>query len=255
MSSAPVTPVTPAKPVTPTPVATNSAIVADLKWIAAHAILLAVAGGFIVGGVYTVESLVASRDASRASQESAILSQVTQQTKSLQQQLATDEAQEVARDAQYQKTIASLAASIAQRDAASQQQQNQDKTLNAQQAATEINHDVPNGAAAAVDNDVSLPLDTARGVVSNLDLLPVTQADLADTKTQLANQTKITADAQAQVAEQEKLVSAQQDELAQAGKTCDARVAAANAKARKAGIKGIFEGAAAVLLAVLGHSL
>lgn len=256
MSSAPTAP-TPAPTKAPTPVATNTAILNDLKWIATHAILLLILGGLTLGGVYTVESLAAKKDAALADKYQQVLTAQTQQTQTLQQQLAIFEAQETQRDAAYQKTIAQLTQSIAQRDANEQKQQQTDQSLDAQDAANRLSQQTSAtpGEVAVSGNNIIMDLPLARNVVSDLDRLNSVTGDLADTQSQLKAQQALTADAQQDDAQQKTLVAAQQKQLADAQTACNAEVKAAKAQGRKSGIKGFFIGVGTALLVVLGHSI
>lgn len=266
--STPVTPATPAGP-NPTMVAalkpatisasttTNSAIYNDLKWLWTHLLLLALVAGLILGGVYEVESIIAKHDAANNSKWQSILNTQTAQTQAIQDQLSTDEKnwQQVQADLLAQNT--SLAKTITQRDTQTAQQVQNDKNLTSQEAAERLATQTSAQAdeVVAQGNNLVVDLPTSTRIIGDLDLLGSVQADLADTKTQLANETTVANNAQANVVEQSKVVATQQVELADATKACDARVAEANAKGRKAGIKGFIIGVATVLIGIAGHSL
>lgn len=202
-----------------------------------HAILFALAAISIIGGVYGVETLVAQHDAATNAKWQTILATQTAQTVALQKQLTQDEATWAQIQAQLLAQNAKLANAVLTRDSQTQRKVTQDATLDAAGAASNINSHVQNGSAVAQSNNVVLPLDTARGVAASLDLLPTVQADLADTKTQLANEVKLVAGDAADIDEQKKLVLAQQQTLVDAQKKAASDLSVCRAKARKGKLK------------------
>lgn len=253
MSSTTVTP-TPAP--TPTPVKT-SWFTSEWIWITSHIFTLLLAGALTVGAIYFVESIITKHDTANATQTAATLATQVAQTKTLEQEIITFEAAEQQRDAEYQKTIAQLTQSITARDNNAQKQQIVDSTLDATAAAQRLIQQTHAGPSevTTVANTVVLDLPVARDVVSGLDALPVAQADLKDTQSQLTAQKAITKDVQTDDDDQKKLVASQKVLLTDANKNCTAQIAVVNAKARTGKIKAFLLGAAAVAAVVFGHAL
>lgn len=211
-------------------------VVADLSWVKTHLILLAVVAVLAFGGIYTIESLIAKHDVEQAAQWQMILKQQQTATAAIQQQLAADEQHWTQVEAELLQQNANLAKDITARDAQSQQQVNHDATLSAKEAAQRIAADTKSDATAQADT-VVLPLSTARITVADLDMLPVVQADLADTQKQLANETTAYNTCQNDVTEQKTLVAAEQKTLVDT-QTADAKtIKALKAEHRKAILK------------------
>lgn len=219
----------------------TSTLPGDLKWLASHITLLLVVALLIAGGVYGVESLLSRRAAENDAKWEVILKQQTAQTQTIQQQLTADEANWARIQSQLLAQNAKLASEITTRDQQTQQQVKQDATLNAQQAAVRLaTQTSANQGEITVDgNSLVLDLPVTTRIVSDLDILASTQADLEDTKQQLVNETQVAMTAQNDVAEQKTLVVAQQKQLADAQQACKAQVAALNAKHRKSLLKTI----------------
>lgn len=207
----------------------------DWQWITHHLAALAITGVLVIGSVYGVESIIARHDEANSTKWNSLLSQQAAQTKDLQQELVADEAQSAARDAQYQKTIQQLAQTIAQRNAQNAQQQKQDATLDAQQAAQRLatQTSAAAGEVTATNDSINIDLPIARRVVSNLDLLAVDEANLADTQKQLTEQKQLTVDAQTDAAGQKNLAVMYQDQLKTQTAACTAEIKTLKAKHRK----------------------
>lgn len=239
-TAAPAT-TTPAPPTDTTIVAT---IQKDWSWLVSHLILLAVVGLLVAGAVYGVDSIVARHDAARSTQFAQILATQAAQTKTLQQQLAADEAATAVRDAQYQATIAQLSKSIQVRDANAQKQQQTDATLDSVSAASRLAAQTgaqPGEITVAGDN-VTLDLPITRRVVAVFDELSVAQADLQDTQNQLTAQTGLTADANTKLVDADKVITSQTAQIADGVKSCNAQIKTLNAKHRRGIIKAFFAG-------------
>ena len=204
-----------------------------------HLILVAITVLLVTGAVYGVESLIAKHDAANSTKWTSLLDAEAAQTKTLQTQITADEAAAAIRDAAYQKTISQLAQTISVRNTQVAQQVKNDATLDAQAAAVRLDSQTQAapGEIVAANDSVTLDLPVTRRVVASLDLLPVAQADLADTEKQLAAQQGLTSDALADDDAQKKLVSAQAQMLVDSSKACDATVKAVKASARKGKLK------------------
>ena len=235
---------------TPTPAPTDTTIVTKLKadwtWFASHLILLAVVGLLVAGAVYGVDSIVARHDAARSTQFAQILATQAEQTKTLQQQLAADEAATAVRDAQYQATIAQLSKSIQVRDANAQKQQQTDTTLDAVSAASRLaaQTGAQSGEISVAGDNVTLDLPITRRVVAAFDELSVAQADLQDTRGQLTAQTGLTVDANTKLADADKVIASQTAQIADGVKSCNAQIKTLKAKQRKNLFKAFFAGVA-----------
>lgn len=222
----------------------NTALNKDFTWISSHLILLAVVALLVFGGVYGVESLLSRRAAANDAKWEYLLKEQTAQTQTIQQQLTQDEKQWAQVVSKLTAQNVQLAATVNERDRQLQQQEKQNATLTAQEAAERLaaQTHAEQGEVTVAGNSVVLDLPVTRRVVDSLDSLSTTQADLEDTKQQLVNETQIAVTAQDDVAEQKTLVAAQQKQLATAQQTCKAQISDLKAKQRKNILKTIFIG-------------
>ena len=229
---------------TPTPKLTNAVLIGKLSWFAHHLILLAVAAGLVFGAVYFVENLISKRDDATASKYAAILATQTAQTQAVEKQLATDEANWTQVEQTLLAQNAQLSKSIANENAVVAKQRQTDATLTAQQTADRLSQQVKAapGEITANGNSVIADLPIARSIVSNLDLLVGTQSELADTQTQLKNETTVAANAQSDVAAQANVIVGLKATNADEIKACSAQVTAIKASARKGGLKWFLRG-------------
>ena len=218
---------------------TNSTVTGDLAYLKHHAILLAVVGMLILGGVYGVENLVARHDANNDAKWQSILAAQTAQTQVLQKQLSTDEQNWAQIQASLLAQNANLAADLAKISQKTQEDVKHDATLSAQEAATRLSQQTgaTSGEVVVQGNAVVLDLPITRRIVGDLDLLAGTQATLSDTQKQLTNETVLFTNSQADLSETKKLVDSQQTQLTDADKACKAEVAAIKAKHRKTIVK------------------
>ena len=147
-----------------------------------------------------------------------------------QQRLAGDTQQSQALSAQLATLQAQVSTLSTARHAQLKQQQAGDATLTTTQAAARL------GGTASADA-ISLPIDPARALVSQLDELPVLRADLADQQRVVAQQTQV--------------IIALNTTLADQQATCKAQVAVLNAKHRRGVWKSIGYGIGAGFIAAL----
>ena len=233
-----------------------STVKKDLTWIASHIVLLLVVAGLIAGAVYFVDNIIEKHDAANDQKFEQILTIQTAQTKSLQQQLAADQNLNAQHDAAYQKTIAQLSQSIVQRNANAQKQQAVDVTLDAVTAAQRITQQTQAqpGQVNVAGNTVGLDLPVARTVVSGLDSLVVTQANLTDTQKELTAQTALTTDARKEVTDANAVVASQKTQLGDADKACDSKLTVLRSSERKSKFKWFFGGAGTVLVFLAAHA-
>lgn len=234
-----------------------STLAKDWTWFTSHLIAIVVVLGLVVGSVYFVESLEAKHDAKQAAIYTSLAAAQAAQNQTLETQLKTDEANWATVQSQLLAQNSQLAQAVAQKNQQLAVQVKADATLDAQSAATKLAQQTgaASGEVVAQNNNVDLDLPTARRVVSDLDTLPVVQSNLASTQTQLTNETTIANNNAQDAADQKKLVAGKDQVITDNQKACKQQLDEANAKVKKAGIKGFFEGAAAVALALLGHAL
>lgn len=234
----------------------ESAVKHDWSWFLQHLFLLAVIGVSIVGGVYFVDNLIQKHDASTASKYEQILSAQVAQTKALQQQLASDEAENAKRDAAYEKTIAQLSQTILQRDANAKKQQTVDSSLDITAAAQRLSAETQAtpGEIAVAGNTTVLDLPVTRRIVSDLDALPVVRADLEDTQKQLGAQIGLTDDAQKEVTDSKAIINSLTVQLSDSDKVCDGKIAVVKASERKSKFKWFLGGAGTVLAIIVLHA-
>jgi hypothetical protein len=217
----------------------------DAQWLRNHIILLALAAGIAFGSVYYVDSLLA-RHAKESDQKwQSILVTQQQQTQTIQTQLAQDETKWAALNVQLVNANQKLAATIAARDVAVAAQVKQDASLTAQETATKLGG-TTNG------EDIELPLGTGRGLAVSLDTLAGTQADLADTKTRLSNETTLAANLQFDITEKDKFIAAMKVQNDNESKACKAEVADIKAQARRSKLRWLGVG---IIIGFIGAHL
>jgi hypothetical protein len=253
MTTSIATTTTPASPTAPTSVV--SSIKHDWTWFQQHLLGLVFVALLIGGAVYGVEGIIARHDAANDSKWAAILATQVAQTKTLQAQFASFEQESAARDAQYQATISSRAQNISKRNVAAKQQATVDATLDAAGSAQKLaaQTQASAGEVAVSGNNVVLDLPITRRIVVALDALPVAQADLADTQSQLVAQTALTVDANHNLANSQAVVASFAQQSIDQTKSCNAQIKSIKAKNRRTNIKffiagvivGIFGGHAA----------
>ena len=228
----------------PTPTNKVSMLFTGWTWLAHHVVLFILAVIICVGAVYETDSIISKRDDANSTKWNSILQTQTEQTAALQKEIAANEKESAARDAQYQKTISDLAKTIGQRNVQNEKQQKVDATLGVAQAAERLasQTQAKPGEIVATDSGISLDLPIARSIVSSLDFLPVAESNLKDTQQQLAAQQGITTDAVADDQKQKQLVANLQTQVLDGDKACLAQVTALKAKNRKSKIKVFFVG-------------
>lgn len=235
MSSSPVTP----KSITPASKPITSFLTREWSWLVQHAIFAISIGCLIVVSIYTIEGIIAKHDAATASRDQAQLNVQIEQNHAL-----IAEAQ--AKDVLLQQTIAALSAANAQLGAMQKARNTQlavevqaNATLSAQQAADKLTQQTKAapGEITASNNNVTIDLPITRNIVTDLDTLPVVQANLVDTQKQLDNETQIAVAAQNDVVAQKAQVDGLNKQIADAQKTCKAQIASVKADARKSKLK------------------
>lgn len=253
--STPASPIVhPAPPITAAP---TSLLSKEWAWVTSHIISLTLFAAIGVFGVYKVESLAEAHDAKEAALYTSLSAAQTAQNQTLENQLKTDEANWATVQAQLLAQNSQLAQAITQKNQQLAVQVKADATLDAQSAAAKLSQqsDASSGEVTAQNNTINIDIPVARRIVADLDTLPVVQSDLSATQTQLTNETTIASNNAQDAADQKKVVTGLQTQIADDSKACDAKVAAANAKVKKAGIKGFFYGAVAVAAGILIHMI
>jgi hypothetical protein len=208
-----------------TPEDITSKVATDLAWARHHLFLLAAVSILVFAGVFGVESLLAKHDAQKDAQWKAVVA-------ADQQRLATDEANWAQQFQALTAQNTQLLSAIQTRDAALVVQQKKDATLSANEAAQRLSEQTKAapGEVTAQGNNLLVDLPISRQIVTSLDQLPVLVANLADMKTQLANETTIANNAQADATAQKKINTDQVE-------ACKAQVADVKAQARKSKTK------------------
>lgn len=219
----------------------ETAIVADLKWVRSHVITVFLFAALAFGVVYGVEVLLSRHDSANNQKWQALLTIQQQQTQLLQSQLQLDEQRWSAANTQLLAANQKLAAAVSSRDAALAARLKQDANLTAAETAKRL------GGTASGD-DIVLPLPVGRTITISLDTLSAVQADLADTKSQLANEVTVAANLQENLDSQDKLLSAFRTQSDVEVKACQAQVKDLKSSARKGKLKAFAIGWVAGLL-------
>jgi len=244
---------------TPSPITPHSTLLSGsaLTWITSHLAILILSISAVIGSIYFVESIEQRHEAKEAALYSSLTTAQAAQNQLLESQLKADETNWLAIQQQLIAQNSQLAQAVAQKNQQLAIQVKADATLDAQSAASKLVQQTgaSPGDITAQENGININLPTARRIVSNLDTLTVVQDNLASTQKQLDNETIIASNSQTDVASQKQIVVGLQTEISTSTKACDARVAEANAKTRKAGIKGFLYGAGSALLAIAIHSI
>lgn len=188
--------------------------------IKSHLVAIVTVAILIAGSVYGVNSLIEKHDEKNDAKWAAIIAQNDAKYKAdetnLQQTLATALAQN-----------ATLSAQMSQRDLALAQVTKAIASAPASQIAKEI------GGTSVDNTTVSLPIDTARAIDTQLAMLPVVEANLADETTKFDNDEKI-------IAADKLVISDLQTKLSvyePVDKPCQAQIKTIKANARKSKLK------------------
>lgn len=206
-------------------------ITADLKWVRSHIVLLLLSAAIAFGAVYGVVSLLSSHDAANDKKWQQILSSQQTLTSALQSQLNSDETKWAAANSQLLASNEKLASAISARALDLSTKIAKDANLTAPDTAKRL------GGTANGSNDILLPLPVGRNIVVSLDTLTSVQADLADTKSRLSNETAIAVNLQSNLDSQDKLLSAFRTQADDQEKACKAQVADLKAAARKSKLR------------------
>ena len=226
----------------------QSTVSKEWNFITHHLISVALVGVLTLGGIYGVESLVARHDEKNRTETNAILAAQTLQTKNLMDQFQVSEARHAQIETQLLAQNAQLAVSISARNQAVAVQVKTDATLSAQDAAARIARqtNAGPGEVTASNDMVSIDIPVTRRITASLDELPVANANLADTQTQLKNETTIAEQAKSDVAGQKTVIASLQTQMTDADKACKADIKTLKAQNRKRNIRYFLFGGAVV---------
>ena len=221
-----------------------SPLTTDWNWIKAHTALLVLAASLAAGSVYGVDALIAKHDAANEKLADARLVTATAQTTAAQNQLAQEQQQLLVLVQQLQAQNAKLSQSISARNTQTATQVKNDASLSAQEAAVRLSAQTQAspGEVVATGDTVVLDLPMSRHVVSDLDLLVTSQADLQDTQTQLANETQLFNKSQDETAAQAKVIADLTGQNKEQVVVCNAQIEVLKASNRKSKIKSFFIG-------------
>ena len=222
----------------PTP-AVPSFVKRDISWLTHHLILVTIIVAVLFGGVYGVENLIEKHDKVREAQSAAQLQLVVAQVKTLETNMAAHDEQTAQREAQYNTTINTLILAQAAREKALQQQIQKNATLTAQQAAARLTeqYKVDVASAQAEADKVMIDLPLARSIVTTFDQNVACQANLVDTRSQVAAEQGKNADLKQQVSDRDAVIAGKNDELGKQKKNYDDQIKTLNDGARKGKLK------------------
>lgn len=187
----------------------------DLSWLAHHLILTGIMVAVLFCGVWGVQNLIERHDEKKDAQAHADLAAVVDQVKRLQDTQAQHDAEVAQRDAARDAREAQLIATIQQRDKALDEQIKVNATLTAQQAAARLaeQYKAAPGEVTANGDTIVADLPIARQFVDTHDSLVSCQADLTDTKTQVAVEQARVADLRTEVADRDKTIAGKDEVL------------------------------------------
>lgn len=200
--------------------------------IKSHLVGLVTVVVLIAGSVYGINTLIEKHDEKNDAKWAAIVAQ--------------DQAKTTADEAQLQQTLAAalaqnaaLSAQIAQRDTALAKVVASIRTA----APTQVAKDL--GGTSPDPTTVSLPIDTARAIDTQLATLPVVEANLADETTKFNNDEKIIASDKLVITD----LQTQLSNFVPVDKPCQSQIATINTKHRKSMMKWL------TIVGVIGYEV
>lgn len=220
----------------------------DYTWLTTHLIQLAIVGILVISSVYGVESIIARHDSAIATRYDALAAQTTAQNQALQKQTAEQISQLATQNSLLQTQVAGLAQAITTRDAALINLQKQVITMQPPALAAEWPKYVSHGTVSALPDGVKLDVPAAQDTLSQLESVPVLQADKKNLEDSNAKQAvEITNDQTALKSSQDALGTEKLSHVAD-NIACTADKKALKAEARKGKIKAFFAGVIAGLI-------
>jgi hypothetical protein len=175
----------------------------DLTWVKTHLLLLAIVGVLTFGGVFGTLSVIEKHDARVAIQYQTIADQQANQNKTLQALIVSEQAQLEADKTALTLQEAKIETLLSQRQVVEKQVPVTNATLDATQTALGIVKAV-GGNATPSGSSVLLDLPTAQAVLTDVQLLPLVQADKVDLGNQLSDEKRIALDTQSQLSNEQK---------------------------------------------------
>ena len=210
----------------------------DLKFIRSHIPLVILTAILVYGAVYYFDSLLSKHDAAADQKWQQILNTQAQQSQSLQNTLASQQALAKSQNDAALLTISQLVKSIQARDQNTQTQIQKDSSLSALEVSQRLGQQIQSNGITTQAEQIIFDLPTARVVTQKLDLLPSVQADLTDTQKELSSQKTIATTLQGTADSQQQVIASLNLQLADAAKTCQAE----KAEARKGKLKWFAAG-------------
>lgn len=222
---------------------------ADLAWLKTHIVLLAVVISLAVGSVYAIEDLIAKHDQATEARYSQILTQQTAQATALADQLKTDETSWTQLSSQLNAQNQVQQQQIAARDKQISLLISKISTLQPPEIVADLQPKLHAGNATVLPDGVKLDTDAARDVDKQITQGVAAVADLANTKTELANETTLAMTANKNLSDASAAVAALQKQNTDQIQACAAQVKTIKAQARKSKIKWFFAG---VITGIIG---
>lgn len=217
----------------------------DLDWARHHLFLLVAIVVLVIGSVYGVESILASRAHENFLQEQAILKQFQEQNAQIQKETSAHIDALTQQNTVLQQQLTTLAAAITVRDTQLIKDREQIKTLPPTQLSakwgTVANEPAP---ALTAGNDFIVPITLAQKSVDALVTLPVLEQDKKDLETQLITETSVANNNDTKFQDEKKAHQSDQEACKQVVVTKDAEIKDIKAKNRKRNIIIAIVGAA-----------
>jgi hypothetical protein len=248
----------PAKPVAAAPASPDliTKIGNDLTVLKTHAVAIVVslvlAAALVAGGVYGVNALLYRERLAQEVKADAQLAAQVQQTQKALDMLAASNQQVIL----LAQTVATQNAQLQQqkqiRDTQSQKQVQIDATLDAAGAASRLSQQTGAnpGEVTVSGNTIILDLPITQRIVEGFDQLATAKADLADTATQLQNETALAAKQDQTIKDANAAIADLKAQNAEQVKAAALEVSALKAKHRKSIFKWVAGTATVVYLVV-----
>jgi hypothetical protein len=162
----------------------------DLNWLKTHLILLAIMASLIFGGVYGVLNVIEKHDAKAAAQAQVQATLQAKQNQDLQAVIASKQLQLVQDRAALQAEEAKIETLLSQRAVVEKALPKANASLTAQEAAIQISK-FTKGNATPSGSSVTVDTPTAQVIVTELELVPLLEADKADLTKQVLEEKSV----------------------------------------------------------------
>lgn len=209
----------------------------DWKWITTHLLLLGLVAGLAWAGIYTVENLIAKHDAANAQRMDQVAAQTATQNALVQKQTSDAIQQLVSQNQVLASQVQSLMQVINNRDTALLQLQTQVKSMQAPALAAEWPKYIKQGSVTALDNGIQLDLLAARDTLTQLEALPVAEADKQSLLQANQKQSEELGNTQQALSDSQGALKSEQNAHVADNKACVADKALIKAQARKSKTK------------------